>query len=343
MTPKPARIRTSARRLRARHGRSSAQPLPELPPIGRERRVVSDDGTALHVEEFGPQHPAGTLVLAHGYWQSSRLWAGQVRDLTAVRPDVRVVIYDHRGHGRSDRCARDSSHLNQLGQDLAVVLDAVAPTGPVVLAGHSMGGMTMMALAEHRPELFGSRIVGAAFVGTSSGGLAEVTYGLPRPVAKAVLRTLPRLQAKAIRDEQAGKPRRLAPGTIRLIFGPGADPADVRMTVQDMLGCSAETTAAFFETFADHDRRHALAALQHVPAMVIVGDHDMLCPLAHSKVIAEELPLSELSVCPGAGHMVQLERRPEVSSRLLALLNRTIPPAPATTSGEPATSAGRSA
>jgi pimeloyl-ACP methyl ester carboxylesterase len=316
--------------------------LPEERPVGRERRVAGEDGTGLYVEEFGPQQPAGTIVLAHGYWQSSRLWAGQVRDLIAARPDLEVAVYDHRGHGRSDRCARETSHLAQLGKDLAAVLDAVAPTGPIVLAGHSMGGMTMMALAEQRPELFGDRIVGAAFVGTSCGGLADVTYGLPRPVAKAVLRTLPRLQAKAVRDEQAGKPRRLAPGTVRLIFGPGADPADVQMTLDDMRCCPAETTAAFFETFANHDRRHALAALAQVPAMVIVGDHDMLCPLAHSKVIAEELPLGELSVYPGAGHMVQLERRPEVSSRLLDLLDRAIPLASDAPGREPVSAADRS-
>lgn len=336
-------MRTPPLRLRTRSDKRNPQHSPELPPVGRERRIPSDDGVALHVEEFGAQQPAGTVVLAHGYWQSSRLWAGQVRDLIAARSDLAVVVYDHRGHGRSDRCARETSCIEQLGRDLAVVLDAVAPAGPVVLAGHSMGGMTMMALAEQRPELFGDRIVGAAFVGTSCGGLADVTYGLPRPVAKAVLRTLPRLQAKAIRDEQAGKPRRLAPGTARLIFGPGADRADVHMTLEDMLGCSAETAAAFFETFADHDRRHALAALEKVPAMVIVGDHDLLCPMAHSKVIADELPLSELSVYPGAGHMVQLERRPEVSRRMLDLLDRTIPGANAPEAGERMPAGSRSA
>lgn len=335
-------MRTPLVRLPTRYGRRAAEQPPEPRPVGRERRVVSDDGTALYVEEFGARQPAGTIVLAHGYWQSSRLWAGQVRDLIAARPDLDVVVYDHRGHGRSDRCSRETSHLDQLGRDLAVVLDAVAPTGPVVLAGHSMGGMTMMALAEQQPELFGDRIVGAAFVGTSCGGLADVTYGLPRPVAKAVLRTVPRLQAKAVRDEQEGKRRRLPPGTARLIFGPGADPADVRMTLEDMLGCPAETTAAFFETFADHDRRQALAALEQVPAMVIVGDHDMLCPLAHSKVIVEALPLGELSVYPGAGHMVQLERRPEVSSRLLDLLDRTIPAAGGSAIREPLPVGGRS-
>jgi pimeloyl-ACP methyl ester carboxylesterase len=322
-----------------RSGRQAAEPA----PAGEERTVSSADGTALYVQEFGGREAAGTVVLAHGYWQSSRLWAGQIRDLTAARPDLRVVAYDHRGHGRSARCTRESSHIAQLGSDLATVLDAVAPHGPVVLAGHSMGGMTIMALAEERPELFGNRIVGAAFVATSAGGLADVTYGLPRPVAKAVLRAVPRLQAKAIRDEQAGKPHRLAPGTKRLIFGPGADPADVRMTLDDMLCCSAETAAAFFETFADHDRRHALGALRDIPAMVVVGDHDLLCPLEHSKAIAAELPMGELSVYPGAGHMVQLERRPEVSRRLLELLDRAIPAVGRTPSNQPVPAGSSSA
>ena len=52
-----------------------------------------------------------------------------------------------------------------------------------MLGGHSMGGMTVIALAEQRPELFGDRIAGVALVGTSSGGLDAVTYGLPAPVA----------------------------------------------------------------------------------------------------------------------------------------------------------------
>ena len=51
------------------------------------------------------------------------------------------------------------------------MLDAVVPDGPVVLVGHSMGGMTIVALAEQHPELFGDRIVGVALISTTAGGL----------------------------------------------------------------------------------------------------------------------------------------------------------------------------
>ena len=59
--------------------------------------------------------------------------------------------------------------IDQLGRDLKAVIDAAAPEGPLVLVGHSMGGMTVMALADQYPELIRDRVVGVAFVGTSCG------------------------------------------------------------------------------------------------------------------------------------------------------------------------------
>jgi pimeloyl-ACP methyl ester carboxylesterase len=55
-----------------------------------------------------------------------------------------------------------------------------------------------------------------------------------------------------------------------------------------------------------------------------VGDADRLCPVEHSRAIADALPMAELAVYPGVGHMVQLERRAEVSRRLLALVDRAL-------------------
>jgi pimeloyl-ACP methyl ester carboxylesterase len=317
-----------ARRRAAARGVDNPAPEPTVvppPPLeARERTVTTEDGVALSVHEHGPDDAAVTVVLAHGYVQSSRLWNGQVRDLLAARPDAKVVTYDHRGHGASARCARDTATLDQLGHDLAAVLDAVAPTGPVVVGGHSMGGMTIMALAEQRPELFGERVVGAAFVATSSGGLADVTWGLPAPVARLAKRALPVLNERAARAEQRGVPRKLSPFESRLIFGKGADPADVQETLDVMADCSSETVAAFLATFSDHDRGKALEVLD-VPAVVLAGDQDLLCPLAHSRAIAAGLPQGELAVYPGAGHMVQLERRREVSTRLADLVDRAVP------------------
>ena len=265
-------------------------------------------------------------MLAHGYVQSSRLWAGQVRDLVDTRPDLRVVTYDHRGHGRSGRTERERATLQQLGRDLARVLDAVAPDGPVVLAGHSMGGMTLMALAEEQPELFAGRVVGAAFVGTSAGELDAVTHGLPRPVARVVRRAMPALNEAAVRAELRGRTRLVGAADAFLIFPRTADRGLVREALDVHRECSAETVAAFLSTFSDHDRRAALSALAHVPTVVLAGDQDRLCPVEHSRAIAAALPGSELVVYPGVGHMVHLERRAEVSAHLVRLVDRALAP-----------------
>ncbi len=317
----------AARRRAA--GRSTPPPARPAPPRpGRVRTVTTEDGIDLHVEEFGAERPTATVVLAHGYVQSSKLWAGQVHDLLAARPDLRIVTYDHRGHGASGPTTRDRATLEQLGRDLARVLEEVVPDGPVVLAGHSMGGMTLMALAEQRPELFGDRVVGVAFVATSSGGLATITYGLPAPVARVVRKLLPVLNERAVRAEQAGKRRVVGGLDMKLIFSSTADPADIRAATEVHRASSAETVAAFLPTFSDHDRVTALEALTGIPVLITVGEADRLCPVEHSRALADALPTAELTVYPGVGHMVQMERRPEVSRRLLALVDRALAAAP---------------
>ncbi|MHC3821651.1 alpha/beta hydrolase, partial [Streptomyces sp. DT9] len=93
------------------------------------------------------------------------------------------VHWDQRSHGRSERGRAQAQgvhvDIDQLGRDLKAVIDAAAPEGPLVLVGHSMGGMTMMALAAQYPALMRDRVVAGAFVGTSSGKLGAVSFGLP--------------------------------------------------------------------------------------------------------------------------------------------------------------------
>jgi len=303
-------------------------PVAALPPLaGRERTVRTEDGVELAVVEHGAEDaPSATVLLVHGWVQSSRLWDGQVRDLLSARPDLRVVTYDHRGHGRSGPTPRDRATIAQLGRDLAEVVEAVSPDGPVLLVGHSMGGMTVMALAEQRPELLDERVAGVALVGTSAADLAIGTYQLPAPVARLAQRLVPVLGELGVLAERRGLPRYVGPLDRWLLFPRGADPELVRQALDVHRASSAEVVAAFLPTLSGHDRRAALRALAHVPAVVVVGDQDRLCPLAHSQALAAALPSSELTVFPGVGHMVHLERRPEVSAILLGLLDRALTP-----------------
>src|SRR5665811_2640742 len=121
--------------------------------------VIATDGVELHVEIDEPEGrpaatpngvPVPTVVFCHGYTLSLRSWVFQRRALKAA--GYRVVLWDHRGHGKSGAGSKDSYDVDQLGRDLGPVISQVVPEGPLVLVGHSMGGMPLMALAIHQPE-----------------------------------------------------------------------------------------------------------------------------------------------------------------------------------------------
>ena len=296
--------------------RAVGDPWPVL--ASQPATVVADDGTSLHAEVLGPDDPTGTVVLAHGYVLSNRLWDLQVAALVEARPDLRVVSYDQRGHGQSARAPQGSATIEQLGRDLRAVMDQLG-TGPVVVVGHSMGGMTIMSYVEQYPEEVGSRLVAAGLVATSAGGMADVAWGLPPRVAARIRAALPTAMERNRRWEDAGRRPLPQPFLRPLLFGRGVEATAVRKTLEVYTSNSAHTVADFLPTFPVHDRVAALAALSTVPVTILVGTEDRICPLAHSLALADALPHARLRVYPGAGHMVQLERPADVTAELLAL------------------------
>ncbi|RBY86018.1 alpha/beta hydrolase [Blastococcus sp. TF02A-26] len=281
----------------------------------------------LHVEVDGDEHAELTVVFSHGF--TARLAEFDVHR-PALRGRVRLVFWDQRGHGRSGWTRLTAATIDRTGRDLGQVLDAVVPEGPVVLAGHSMGGMSIMALARQRPELFGPRVVGAFLLATSSGGL--VSTGLLGRWISLVRRLhllglwLRGLQLVAPLLERFRR-RGTAIGrwfTRRYLFGRSdAEPADVRL-VQDLLEETPYTvTLAFWATFLDHDETAALAVLGRVPTTVVAATDDRLTPVGHGRRLAELLGAdAELVVVPGAGHSVNLTRTDVVDRALSDLLDR---------------------
>jgi pimeloyl-ACP methyl ester carboxylesterase len=190
--------------------------------------------------------------------------------------------------------------------------------------------MSIMALARQRPELFGSRVVGAFLLATSSGGL--VSTGVLGLWVTAVRRLhllglwLRGLQLLAPLLERFRR-RGTAIGrwfTRRYLFGRrDADPADVRL-VQDLLEETPYTvTLAFWATFLDHDETAALPVLARVPTTVVAATDDRLTPVGHGRRLAEQLgDDAELVVVPGAGHSVNLTRTDVVDAALADLLDR---------------------
>jgi pimeloyl-ACP methyl ester carboxylesterase len=289
--------------------------------------VVCDDGVRLHVEVDGDTSAALTVVFVHGFTLSMDCWYFQRRDLADIG---RLVFYDQRSHGSSGRSPREHSTIDQLGADLLTVLDAVAPDGPVVLVGHSMGGMTILALADRHPELFGTRVVGVALVGTAAGAFAETVFGIPGVVGRALRPVAPGvIRAANKRAELIEQGRRVGSNAAflavrRFSFGSSVPPSLVEFMERMVAHTHIEVMTEFFDTFLDHDKLDALDALSGVETLVLCGDRDMLTPSHNSEVMAESMPHAELTVVSGAGHMVMLERPDEVNTALRVLVERAV-------------------
>ncbi|MFD8300742.1 alpha/beta fold hydrolase [Streptomyces sp. NPDC059690] len=352
-------------RRKARLALDSAGPYGAL--RGTPGKAYADDGTELYYEVddvepdavpalgprrrrlFGRKAPAPvTVVFSHGYCLSQDSWHFQ---RAALRGVVRTVHWDQRSHGRSGRGVRQVQDgvpvdIEQLGRDLRAVIDAAAPTGPIVLVGHSMGGMTVMALADQYPELIRDRVVATAFVGTSSGRLGEVNFGLPVAGVNAVRRVLPGV-LKAL-GQQAALVERGRRATADLFAGiikrysfasRDVDPAIVRFAERMIEATPIDVVAEYYPAFNDHDKTEALVHFMDMPVLVLAGIGDLVTPSEHSEAIADLLPDAELVLVPDAGHLVMLEHPEVVTDRLADLLTRAgAVPAGATVGGYGSTS-----
>jgi pimeloyl-ACP methyl ester carboxylesterase len=315
-------------RARRPEERYAGEALGELAP-DRVRTVSTADGVGLSVEEVDPDDggkPDLTVVLVHGFALSRLCWHFQRRDLAAMTdPRVRQVLYDHRSHGRSARADESTSTIEQLARDLDEVISAVVPSGPIVLIGHSMGGMTIMALAEHNPKLFADRVRGVALIGTSAGEVGK--HGLSRPL----------LSKYNPLTKYLGRFADWNPGLVELVRASGGQftrqavralgfgtrsvsPSLVDFLV-DMLNVTpVRVLADFIETLGSHHRYAALAGLKHCKVLVLSGDADWVTPYKHAERIALELPDATVVRIRGAGHMAMLEQPEFVNEHLAELL-----------------------
>lgn len=279
------------------------------------------DGTLLHVTEHGRRDAPVTVVLAHGWTLDERTWAPVVRALVA-KDRFRVVTYDHRGHGLSDPAAEGTATIAQLGDDLAELITARIE-GPVVLAGHSMGGMAIMALGERHPELVADRVAGAVFIATSCCDLVPIDLGLKPTIARVVAGIEVRLMHSQViarwmraRAATAHRARMIRPGVRWLLLGDEPRSEDIDLTARCVAQSRSANIVDFRPTFDDHDRRAALAAFAAIPTVLLGGGRDRLTSLRHIQPIAAELPDARVVTYQGSGHMIPLERAEQVAERI---------------------------
>jgi pimeloyl-ACP methyl ester carboxylesterase len=294
-------------------------------PLGREVQVRSADGTVLHAEVCGPDD-APTVVLVHGWMCALRFWENQVRDLAR---DFRVVSYDLRGHGRSAAPASRAGYSTKaLAADLEAVLTHCVPAGRrVVLTGHSLGAMAIVAWAGSQEGPIHERVAAIALVNTGIGDLVSESDVIRMP---GPLRRAGDVAGRLLIGARAPLPRtssRLTTEAIRyLALSPAASPAQVAFCEELILDCHPTVRAGFGRELSRLDLGHAVERLT-VPTLVIASERDRLTPPRHAERLAETLPrLERLVRLPEVGHMAPIEAPSEVGGALRALADRHLVP-----------------
>lgn len=269
-------------------------------PNCRVLTATSADGSRLHIEVYGSEG-APAIVLSHGWTCSTLFWAAQIDDLAA---DHRVIVYDQRGHGRSPAVGRDGYTTDALADDLEAVLGAtLAPGEKAVLAGHSMGGMALMA-ASARPA-FREHAAAALLCSTGSSGLVAESRVVPmRPGRVRTRLTRLILGARAPLGPVTPVSKRiLRYGTM----GPGTAPDRVDACARIVHACPRAVRVAWSQVLGGLDLDAGVGELR-VPTAVVTGTADRLTPSVLARRLADALPdcvgLTELT---GMGHMTPVE------------------------------------
>jgi pimeloyl-ACP methyl ester carboxylesterase len=278
---------------------------------------VSRDGTPLHVEIYGPD-AAPTIVLAHGILMQVRNWAYQIEDLAGR---YRVVAYDQRGHGRSGGDARTFT-IDALGDDLQAVLDACVPAGErAIVAGHSMGGMTIMSWAGRYPDEVARRVAAVLLLNTAASAIIDhiAVIGVPRATHR-IARALIKQKLLTIARNRARVPIRM------LAFGSRAAREHVDAIMEMIRAAPDETVTQFVLAVADADLLATLPNIT-VPAVVVGGLQDRLLPPVHTRRIARRLPaVASLVLVPRSGHMTIWDHRALVSGLIASTADAHLSP-----------------
>ncbi len=329
---------TAQRRAVSRYRELTASP--DIPydtlPADRSYSVASADGLALHVEEVGPADAPLTVIFAHGW--TLRLGAWHYQRIGLAGPGfgdpsadedaslARLVFFDQRSHGSSGRAGAGRSTMVAVAADLAAVIGTAAPTGPIVIVGHSLGGMGLIGLAAADPALFRERVAGIALIDSSARYSTKKGSRPPLLGGNPLVRAVTATASRYPRLFERGRPAtREAVWLLTRSFGfAGHDvPTHLVDYVDGMISATpVEVIADLLPMIIDHDVTAGLPALAELPAVVICGEADKITPPSQSRALAAALPLAELTIVPGAGHNVILEQPELTNIALRELLQR---------------------
>jgi non-heme chloroperoxidase len=280
--------------------------------VGRpDHRVVrTPDGAQLAVWDLQGDGPrAAVVVLPHCWGCSHEIWLPVTRRLRDH--GHRVVLYDQRGHGASTRGTAPLA-IETLAHDLAHVLET-QDVSDAVLAGHSMGGMTIMSLATHRPEVMKERARATVLVATSAHDPRSQAFPQAARLASAFIAS-----PVVTRSMRSANGHRFVRGAF------GVDPLHSHLVLtRDLFaGCDPSVRGGWLAAMTEMNLLEGIAGME-VPTTVMVGSRDTLTVPARADAIASTIPGARLVTLPNRGHMLPLEDPDAVADEILRAVEST--------------------
>lgn len=270
----------------------------------RDSLVTTDDGVTLAVRDNGNRDAAHTVVFLHGLCLSQACWARQIDYLTdRYGSAVRIISYDHRGHGRSSQAPMSTYRIERLAEDLAQVLTVCKVSGPITLVGHSMGGMTALGYLGLDPGRRPVDPAGLVLVATAAGKLRQRGMGrlLGTPATAALV------GVAGVAPEQAVRAMAAPLCATLSRWRRGASAATLAAVAADALAAvSVATAVGFLPALRDYDQYPMLSTIR-ARTVVLSGGADPLTPAVHARDLAAAIPGAEHVHIPGAGHMLPQE------------------------------------
>jgi pimeloyl-ACP methyl ester carboxylesterase len=286
-------------------------------PIAAQRVCVTTaDGLALETRQNGPEVADTTVILVHGLLGDRNSWRCQTSHLALRHPDIRVITYDQRGHGRSGRGCALRNSLEQLARDLDAVIDTTTTSEHIVLVGHSMGAMTILQYLQHCQSRNTDRVAG---VGLIAPAAADITrHGLGRLLATSLAGN-----ARALAAHIPASAEVVRITTVRATEPIWRLATKKTPTLAAVINApQLAIVAGFLDSISQFDGTAAYRALRRTPTLIMCGTGDRFTPRHHSAAIAAAVSAAELVDVPGAGHMLMLDRPDAVNDGLDALLEK---------------------
>ena len=290
-----------------------------------ERTILTSDGVRLHVHDYGSAAAADhTVVLLHGLSVSQESWAGQIVELRRRWGSaVRIITYDHRGHGHSSGASIHSYRIDRLAADLADVLTTMRVKGPLTLAGHSMGGMTALAYLGRPATKRPVEPQGLVLIATAAGRLTERGIGrlLATRATEALFEVVNHLPQRATDRAVRGLMRPVRGILNRISSGGDPDPNGMApVAAAAIRSISLSTAAGFFNSLKRYDQYHTLASIA-AKTIVVSGGRDIVTPVVHARDLARAIPGSMHLHRPNAGHMILQDAPQCVSAAINSAMN----------------------